>query len=551
MRETTRWFSVRVGYVLLAVAGLVAGGTGWPGRSLAQPAAEPPSANPAGVGGPGRGPAQPAAEPPAVPAAGVRGIGGPFVVRGRVLGPDGKPMAGADLSLVARWPAGNDLPPGARPRAIYATTGSDGSYSFTAFGKHLEQGFRVVATARDCGPDWLPLSAVAFDPAAVAPGPLPRASGTLPDLKLVKDDVPITGRVLDLESQPVAGAAVRVLRVLKAPGEDLQPFFKVWAGDAGRYLRRPIGYEEGVMTALEMVQDVKTGDDGRFSLSGFGRGRRGGAGDRGTRAGKTGDGGGHAGRFTRPAEGRAGHRLCGEGGSPARPGQAGCRHGPGEGHWQASGRRRGLVRNVSGDDGRRGAVSACRCGKSQGVHPHHPGRSLHPVGCDVGDTPGVEAITADLDVERGLEVRGRLIDKATGRPVRGLVSYHARVENPHLKDYPSFTKLQIVDVEMYTDREGAFSLAVPPGQGVIYAYAWDNRFTNAHSWPAVSVDVVPTPWRRVLPRGGGDRRVGEGPEVPHLRNHARPGPDARRDGGRAGRQAASGHGGLGRHRRVR
>src|SRR5262249_41250366 len=82
-----------------------------------------------------------------------------FVYRGRVLGPAGKPFAGADL-----FPG---LPPGAKqnPPPVRATTGADGRFELTATrGEFLPAEappdvdpfsyLQVVATARGHGPDW-------------------------------------------------------------------------------------------------------------------------------------------------------------------------------------------------------------------------------------------------------------------------------------------------------------------------------------------------------------------------------------------------------------
>ena len=51
----------------------------------------------------------------------------------------------------------------------------------------------VAAVAAGYGPDWVAL----------------KEPGAELTLRLVKDDVPIKGRVLDLEGRPIAGATVR------------------------------------------------------------------------------------------------------------------------------------------------------------------------------------------------------------------------------------------------------------------------------------------------------------------------------------------------------
>ena len=56
---------------------------------------------------------------------------------------------------------------------------------------------------------------------------------------------------------------------------------------------------------------------------------------------------------------------------------------------------------------------------------------------DIPDTPGFEPLVVDFELDRGIELGVRLTDKATGKPVRGSVSYIARADNRHLNDFPS------------------------------------------------------------------------------------------------------------------
>ena len=235
--------SIRNTVVILA--GLAAELVAWPARGLARPPAEALAPDRAVVGG-----------------ASAR-----FEVRGQVLGPNGKPVAGAEVSLYAGSESGKE------PRSVEQSvptrtvTDADGKYRFSAFRTELDGGFSVVATAKGCGPDWVSLSALTFDPVSARP-----PSGALPDLRLVEDDVPIAGRALDLESQPLADVTLRVLRVRKSPGEDLVPFFKVWTGEAG-LKRVAVAYEEGTMITLQVTREVKTNANGQFRLDGFGQDR--------------------------------------------------------------------------------------------------------------------------------------------------------------------------------------------------------------------------------------------------------------------------------------
>src|SRR5262249_1119972 len=53
------------------------------------------------------------------------------------------------------------------------------------------------------------------------------------------------------------------------------------------------------------------------------------------------------------------------------------------------------------------------------------------------DKPGLEPATADLKIKRGVLVRGRVTDGATGKPVKGAsVASFAMRDNPHVAEYP-------------------------------------------------------------------------------------------------------------------
>src|SRR5262249_25073786 len=126
---------------------------------------------------------------------------------GRVLGPDGRPVAGAKLYLTVAM--GYLRRPALSPEC--ATTGPDGRFRFTVPKAQFGDRYTVVtATAANHGPGWVQIP----------------ARGKRDDLalRLVADDMPITGQIVDLEGKPVAGATLRVLQVNAAPGEDLGPW---------------------------------------------------------------------------------------------------------------------------------------------------------------------------------------------------------------------------------------------------------------------------------------------------------------------------------------
>ena len=54
---------------------------------------------------------------------------------------------------------------------------------------------------------------------------------------------------------------------------------------------------------------------------------------------------------------------------------------------------------------------------------------------DVPDSPGLDPVTADFELKRGIWIEGKMTDKATGKPVAGTSTYHAQPGNPNLDAY--------------------------------------------------------------------------------------------------------------------
>jgi RNA polymerase sigma factor (sigma-70 family) len=130
-----------------------------------------------------------------------------LTVRGRVLSPDSKPVAGAKLFL-------HDSNLGDKDSAARATSDVEGRFqltfsrsALTASGYPVRvMAVEVLAMAPGYGCDW---ATVSEDNA-----------GRELVLRLVKD-LPISGRVLDRDGKPVAGAKVRLGGVGAYPGKDL------------------------------------------------------------------------------------------------------------------------------------------------------------------------------------------------------------------------------------------------------------------------------------------------------------------------------------------
>src|SRR5262249_32121283 len=119
----------------------------------------------------------------------------------------------------------------------------EGRYRLT-IPNEVRAGGTVVAEANGLGPGW-----------ADFPADVPADGRRELPLQLVKDDVPITGAVVDLEGKPGAGATLRVLQISAAPGEDLGPWLEAVKGKKGlsrqlekQYLKRSAPLSRKVTT---------------------------------------------------------------------------------------------------------------------------------------------------------------------------------------------------------------------------------------------------------------------------------------------------------------
>ncbi|HEV3021332.1 MAG TPA: sigma factor-like helix-turn-helix DNA-binding protein, partial [Pirellulales bacterium] len=205
----------------------------------------------------------------------------PIVLKGRVLGPDGQPVASARVRLLDAEAQCDDE--GKYCVSLPRPAGERGPYT-----RASRSWWMIAATAEGYGADFRAIGTASGD-------------GNL-DLHLVKDDVPIEGRILDLDGRPVAGAVVRVARLSASEDESLDTFLKAWksapleaTGAVVQPVPRqtPAGYGLAVGAAEYrlalasvpqwrtwwgywrwiLVRPVTTDQDGKFRLRGVGRER--------------------------------------------------------------------------------------------------------------------------------------------------------------------------------------------------------------------------------------------------------------------------------------
>ena len=373
---------------------------------------------------------------------------------GRVLDPDGQPHPGARLWLAFQ---GNDWTWSTRLPQVRATAGRDGRFDMTVSDNDPEvsralrmtsgmpDGFgaiHIVATAEGFGPAWTSLAGARGDV----------------ELRLVKDDVPVEGRLVSLEGRPLAGVEVRILRVEDPSNPEV-------------IFGAPSGY----------FQAATTDAGGRFCLTGIGRGRR-------TVLGIAGPGimrdGAQVvtGSFPkdRPPHYSGYPVYDARFEHPCKPGKS----------------ISGVVRDIDSGAPLAGIRVVSRIGTyawgttDQNGRYRIDGLSKQPTyqllasGRDsdqpyiisqrsVQDSSGYESVTADIAMVRGVVVTGRLIDRATNRPVQAWVAYAALRDNPHWNRVPGFQSPSGPNYPMPnhpSQADGRFRLVAPPGRGFLVAY---------------------------------------------------------------------------------
>jgi RNA polymerase sigma factor (sigma-70 family) len=246
----------KVTAALLLAAGLVLAGAGALARQALAAGGPPPASERSEISAPQ--PEQPTAKEPAKPPAADDRDRELVTYSGQVFGPDGRPVAGAKVYQTLWW--GYHYKPFESLES--ATSGRDGRFEFTTpAAKQKGQPAIVSAAALNLGVGWVGLHA--------------QDKRTGLTLKLVADDVPITGQIVDLEGKPVAGATLRLLQVMASPKEDLGPWLAAakdkTAPPAGRDLEIIQKYMPRYTTAPSTV--VTTDAAGRFRLTGIGRER--------------------------------------------------------------------------------------------------------------------------------------------------------------------------------------------------------------------------------------------------------------------------------------
>jgi RNA polymerase sigma factor (sigma-70 family) len=417
------------------------------------------------------------AKPPAVkPAAGGKGEAANTIrVSGRVLDPDGQPVAGAKLYQVFQPEFIEHNPPPAP--TMRGASGPDGRFRFRVAKADLvgnpKAVLQVVAVYEGFGPGWVSLDQSAAQEVTV---------------RLVKDDVPITGRVLDLEARPIRGATIRPVGLMTTPTEDLTPWFQA-IKDKKRFHHKDILTKQLIVFPQGtpgFPRAVTTGADGHFRLTGIGRERVLAVMIGGPKVAVE-----FAFLLTRPGPkfqvfdnpstdtkfmvyGASFDHIA----APAKP-IAGTVRDKDTGKPLAGVKIDvigPLLQAVTNKEGKYQLGSLPnepddQAGFGLPVLAIPPEDEPYLVGFqEVKRGPGLDPTAVNFELKRGVWAQGTVTDKATGKPVRAYIQYHPSPDNPHRKDAADFKRFPSLPTELYVTRpDGSFRIPALLGPGTITA----------------------------------------------------------------------------------
>jgi RNA polymerase sigma factor (sigma-70 family) len=423
-----------------------------------------------------------------------------LTVSGRVLDPAGKPIARARVVVPgAVWGQSQ------KEDAALAqeTTGPDGRFHFVLDRAQLTDGRALVATAEGHALDWIETTKLGQGEVTLRLAP----------------DIPISGRVVDLEGRPITGVSVSVRRV-EAPAEgNLDPVLKTVQRDGNRVFRHPmravyLPSDVSVFTGTTVppiVAPVTTDAQGRFRFTGLGK-------ERLVVLRVEGPGIEHHVLYvlTRPGLDvkalveAAPDRI----GIPGRKRPLPVIYGPVFDH--PAGPTKpviGIVRDhqtgrpladvgisagsggwwedhvyTTTDQAGRYRLIGLPKGKARTlrVQAYADPQGYLPASKPVDDSEGLAALTLDFELVHGVRVRGRITDKTTGKPVPAAIWYRPLADNKYYAKIPGSDFYRFNSQGFRTEKDGSFGLLALPGSGLIKVRAEvkDNPYMQAAIDPA-------------------------------------------------------------------
>lgn len=384
---------------------------------------------------------------------------GAVAIQGRVQGPDGKAVANAKIHIIPGFPRSKEKEP---PRLV-ATSEAAGSFHFSYEAPHAPGASppQIYITADGYGLQWMPLS---------------EAMERQPLTVVLPQDVPINGRILTLEGTPVVGATVN-LRGIRAMNDDnLDRYIEaVKAGNGGNYQ-----FDKYLFEAPHFAAQT-TDQDGRFQLKGVGKNR---VAELKVEARSIQHV--HMRVMTlesEPIRAREGRRFADiENSRPpifgasfeflARPSKpiVGTIVDAQTGQ-PVSGVSVGTLdeAHATTDENGRFELVGCAKGKVYRLIAYGHDQPYITASKSVADTPGLEPLEVRMEMTRGIVVRGRITDKASGEPLAARVVYFPLYPNENVVRGVGSSEARAFGAfsERQADQNGEFWISVLPGPGFI------------------------------------------------------------------------------------
>lgn len=384
-------------------------------------------------------------------------------ITGRVLDPDGKAVAGARISLKRN--VGYIF----ADASVVATAVSDrdGRYEIDrrAIGRAV-----LIASAPGFGADFVP------------------EPGREPVTFRLHREVAIHGRLLNSDAEPVPGVRVLVRSLIRTKSGSLDGLIAT-SKSSGRWNYAEDGW--GWFRPEGLIPTVVTDDDGRFVLRGIGAEQR-------VALVLQGVGMESSAITVLTRESDAEDRLTGgrfdttatyfarftHVSAPCRP-LRGVVRDKESGSPMANVHVRSGYARTRTDEAGRYELPGLKKRRYHNVFVVADKPLFFDAMFRIDGTPGLDPLTLDVALERGIPVRGRVTDEKTGEPLRGQVEFHAFRPNPRDK---RGSPLASPVSRTVTAADGTYAIGALPGPGVVAFQLHDD--TRLHCAPVITKDEV-------------------------------------------------------------
>jgi RNA polymerase sigma factor (sigma-70 family) len=441
---------------------------------------------------------------------------GAVTVRGRVLDPDGKPVKDARLY----WPRVPKTPPQSEEDIEIpqrAKTDDEGRFHFELphADVHPEWNLALIAATDGYGVAWAEWSTI-------------EAGGEL-TLRLVKDQ-PIKGRIINTEGKPLAGVRVSVVTLGAMRKGKVDAFLTAWKREWQMALQQAT---ERMFLPLDKILNAATTDkDGHFRIAGTGSERLVMLRLRGSGiAQETLYVVNRTGFDAAPVNKAVLDRIPAE---LRLPGQPPLLYGPKLIYVVPTSRRiEGTVREARSGKPVAGFRIHINIGYGSGIDAisNAEGRyqldgvtkvkqyllnaeppensSWLRAGARIEDKEGLQPLKVDFTVARGVLVSGQVIDKSTGKGVKGGIRFVPLPDNK-FAGKPGYDSYKYEDLMNEVGTNGRFQLTVMPGPGVLMVQAWGasetaNGGQKLNPYKLAEFDAKDREGVKITESGDGDR----------------------------------------------